>query len=93
VVRIVFIDTRWSPKKCKDSKKYTCYDPEKDVFFEVDELTELIDYDEIYLDSSLFPNVWQQLRGLIGNGKRVYYFTRPWNLILLINSWRSARDF
>jgi hypothetical protein len=52
----------------------------KDIFFEVNELTELKDYDEIYLDSSLFPNMWQQLRELISNGRRVYYFTRPWKL-------------
>ena len=78
MIRRVFIDTKWSPKKHRDSKKHVCYDPEKDIFFEVDSLTELKDYDEIYLDSSLFPNMWQQLRELISNGKRVYYFTRPW---------------
>jgi hypothetical protein len=68
----VFIDTAWK------SKKHTCYDPQNDVFFEVDSLTELRDYDEVYLDGSLFPNMWKQLRELISNGKRVYYFTRPW---------------
>jgi hypothetical protein len=72
MVRRVFIDTAWK------SKKHTCYDPDRDVFFEVDSLTELEDYDEIYLDGSLFPNMWQQLRELVSNGKRVYYFARPW---------------
>jgi len=56
-----------------------------DIFFEVNELTELKDYDEIYLDSSLFPNMWQQLRELVSNGKRVYYFTRSWK-------WEEARE-
>jgi hypothetical protein len=70
--RRVFIDTAWN------SKKHTCYDPEKNIFFKVDSLIELKDYDEIYLDSSLFPNMWQQLRELTSNGKSVYYFTRPW---------------
>jgi len=79
MIRRVFIDTAWN------SKKHICYDPEKDVFFEADSLAELKDYDEIYLDSSLFPNMWQQLRGLISNGKRVYYFTRPWK-------WREIRE-
>jgi hypothetical protein len=74
----VFVDTKWSPRKHRGSKKHLCYDPQNDVFFEVNELTELKDYDEIYLDSSLFPNMWQQLRELVSNGKRVYYFTRPW---------------
>jgi hypothetical protein len=72
VVRRVFIDNAWK------SKKYTCYDPDRDIFFEVDSLIELEDYDEIYLDGSLFPNMWQQLRELISNGRRIYYFTRPW---------------
>jgi hypothetical protein len=72
MVRRVFIDTAWR------SKKHTCYDPDRDIFFEVDSLTELKDYDEIYLDGSLFPNMWQQLRELVSNGRRVYYFARPW---------------
>jgi len=78
MVRRVFVDTKWSPKKRRGSRMHVCYDPQNDVFFEVNELTELKDYDEIYLDSSLFPNMWQQLRELISNGRRVYYFTRPW---------------
>jgi hypothetical protein len=81
----VFVDTKWSPRKRRGSKMHECYDPQNDVFFEVNELTELKDYDEIYLDSSLFPNIWQQLRELISNGKRVYYFTRPWK-------WEEARE-
>ena len=83
--RRIFIDTKWDPKKNNNSKKHACYDPEKDVFIEVDSLTELKDYDEIYLDSSLFPNMWQQLRDVISNGKSVYYFTRPWK-------WREIRE-
>jgi hypothetical protein len=72
MVRRVFIDTAWK------SKKHTCYEPDRDIFFEVDSLTELKDYDEVYLNGSLFPNMWQQLRELVSNGRRVYYFTRPW---------------
>jgi hypothetical protein len=85
MVRRVFVDTKWRPKKNRGSKMHVCYDPQNDVFFEVNELTELKDYDEIYLDSSLFPNMWQQLRELISNGRRVYYFTRPWK-------WEEARE-
>ncbi|MCL7395801.1 MAG: hypothetical protein LZ167_00030 [Thaumarchaeota archaeon] len=72
MIRRVFIDTAWK------SKKHTCYDPQHDVFLEVDSLTELKDYDEIYLDSSLFPNMWKQIKELTSNGRRVYYFARPW---------------
>jgi len=83
--RRIFIDTKWNPKKNKNSRKHVCYDPEKDVFIEVDSLAELKDYDEIYLDSSIFPNMWKQLRELVSNGKSVYYFTRPWK-------WREIRE-
>jgi len=79
MIRRVFIDTAWN------SKKHVCYDPDKDSFFEVDSLAELKDYDEIYLDSSIFPNMWQQLRESINNGKRIYYFTRPWK-------WKEIRE-
>jgi len=85
MIRSVFVDTMWSPRKHRGSKKHLCYDPQNDVFFEVDELTELKDYDEIYLDSSLFPNMWQQLRELISNGRRIYYFNRSWK-------WEEARE-
>jgi len=85
MVRRVFVDTKWRAKKNRGSKMHVCYDPQNDVFFEVDSLTELKDYDEIYLDSSLFPNMWQQLRELVSNGRRVYYFTRPWK-------WEEARE-
>jgi len=85
MARRIFVDTKWSPKKNKNSRKHVCYDPDKDLFFEVDSLTELKDYDEIYLDSSLFPNMWQQLRELVSNGKSVYYFTSPWK-------WREIRE-
>jgi len=53
-------------------------DPGKDILFEVGSLTELEYYDEIYLDSSIFSNMWTQLKELISNGKRVDYFTRSW---------------
>ena len=66
-------------------RRYVCYDPDKDIFFEVDSLAELKEYDEIYLDSSLFPNMWEQLREVISNGKSVYYFTKPWK-------WRQIRQ-
>ena len=79
MVRRVFIDTAWN------LKKYVCYDPGEGIFFEVDSLAELKDYDEIYLDSSLFPNMWQQLKDVISNGRRVYYFTRPWK-------WKEIRE-
>jgi len=82
--RRIFINTKWNPKKNQNSK-HVCYDPEKDVFFEVDNLAELKDYDEIYLDSSIFPNIWKQLREVISNGKSVYYFTKPWK-------WKEIRE-
>jgi hypothetical protein len=83
--RRIFIDTKWNPKKHENSRKHVCYDPDKDLFFEVDSLTELKDYDEIYRDLSLFPNMWQQLREVVSNGRRVYYFTRPWK-------WKEIRE-
>jgi len=83
--RKIFIDTKWNPKKHENSKKHACYDPEKDVFIEFDSLIELKDYDEIYLDSSIFPNMWRQLRELVSNGKSVYYFTKPWK-------WREISE-
>jgi len=82
--RRVFVDTKWDPKKNKNSK-HACYDQDKDLFFEVDSLAKLKDYDEIYLDSSLFPNMWQQLKEVISNGRKVYYFTRPWK-------WREISE-
>ena len=81
----VFVDTKWRSRKNRGSKMHVCYDPQNDVFFEVNELTELKDYDEIYLDSSLFPNMWRQLKELVSNGRKVYYFTRPWK-------WGEARE-
>ena len=75
----VFVDTAWN------SKKHTCYDPIKDAFFEVDSLVELKDYQEMYLDSSIFPNMWQQLREIINEGEKVYHFTRPWK-------WKEIRE-
>ncbi|MEN2975446.1 MAG: hypothetical protein ABDH32_07755 [Candidatus Caldarchaeales archaeon] len=78
-IKVVFIDT------ANNSKKHHCYDPDRDRFFEVDSLKELKDYDEIYIDSSIFPNMWSDLRQLIAMGKKVYYFRRPWK-------WRELRD-
>ena len=73
----VFVDTAWN-------KLNACYDPESDEFFEVQRLVDLRDYDEIYLDSLLFPGIWIELRELIIDGRSVYYFTRPW-------WWRELR--
>ena len=73
----VFVDTAWN-------RLNACYDPESDEFFEVQRLVDLRDYDEIYLDSLLFPGIWIELRELIIDGHSVYYFTRPW-------WWRELR--
>jgi len=77
MTRRVFVDTAWN-------KPNACYDPESDEFFEVQRLVDLRDYDEIYLDSLLFPGIWIELRELIVDGRSVYYFTRPWR-------WRELR--
>jgi len=77
-VRRVFVDTAWN------RKPHACYDPLTDRFFEARKLTDLKDYDEIYLDSLLFPGIWSELRDLIADGRRVYHFTRPWK-------WRGLR--
>ena len=74
----IFVDTAWN-------KSNACYDPESDEFFEVQRLVDLRDYDEIYLDSLLFPGIWIELRELIIDGHNVYYFTRPWR-------WRELRN-
>ena len=78
-VRRVFVDTAWN------RKPHACYDPLTDRFFEARKLTDLKDYDEIYLDSLLFPGIWSELRELIAEGRQVYYFTRPWR-------WRELRE-
>jgi len=76
----VFIDTAWN------SKSHVCYDPAKDKFFEVNDLAELSGkYDEVYLDSTIFPNMWPQLKALIDDGARVFYFAKPW-------TWRRWRE-
>jgi len=82
---VVFIDIKWNPKKRQKSKKHVCYDQEKDIFFEADSLAELKDYNEIYLDSLIFPNMWQQLREVIDDDRKVYYFTKPWK-------WNEVRE-
>ena len=46
----VFVDTAWN-------RLNACYDPENGEFFEVQRLVDLRDYDEIYLDSLLFPGI------------------------------------
>jgi len=77
MTRRVFVDTACN-------RLNACYDPESDEFFEVQRLVDLRDYDEIYLDSLLFPGIWIELRELIVDGRSVYYFTRPWR-------WRDLR--
>ncbi|OYT67949.1 MAG: hypothetical protein B6U65_01200 [Candidatus Wolframiiraptor sp. EX4484-121] len=77
-VRRVFVDTAWN------RKPHACYDPESDEFFEVQRLADLKDYEEIYLDSLLFPGIWSELRELIIDGHKVYHFTRSW-------WWRKLR--
>ena len=79
MTRRVFVDTAWN------RKPHACYDPLTDRFFEARKLTDLKDYDEIYLDSLLFPGIWSELRELIAEGRQVYYFTRPWR-------WRELRE-
>ena len=79
MTRRVFVDTAWN------RKPHACYDPLADRFFEARDLTDLKDYDEIYLDSLLFPGIWSELRELIAEGRQVYYFTRPWR-------WRELRE-
>ena len=78
MTRRVFVDTAWN------RKPHACYDPLTDRFFEARKLTDLKDYDEVYLDSLLFPGIWSELRELIAEGRQVYYFTRPWR-------WRELR--
>ena len=77
-VRRVFVDTAWN------KKPHACYDPLTDRFFEARDLMDLKDYNEIYIDSLLFPGIWSELRDLIADGRRVYHFTRPW-------WWRELR--
>lgn len=73
MVERVFVDTAWN------SRPHTCYDPAEDRFLEVNGLAELLrKYDEIYLDSSIFPSMWSQLKALISGGVRVLYFAKPW---------------
>jgi len=74
----VFVDTAWN------SKPHACYDPHADKFFEVERLMDLGNYEEIYLDSLLFPGIWSELRELIVNGCKVYHFTRSWR-------WKELR--
>ena len=77
-IKTVFVDTAWK------GKLHACYDPLTDKFFEAEKLAYLKDYDEIYLDSLLFPGIWRELRELTIDGHRVYHFTRPWR-------WRELR--
>ena len=74
----VFVDTAWN------SKPHACYNPRADQFFRARNLTDLKDYDEIYLDSLLFPGIWSELRELISDRRRIYHFTTPWR-------WRELR--
>jgi len=77
-VRRVFVDTTWK------RRFHACYDPLTDEFFEVEKLTNLNDYEEIYIDSLLFPGIWNELRELMADEHKVYHFTRPWK-------WRELR--
>ncbi|MEM0328984.1 MAG: hypothetical protein QXW02_01190 [Nitrososphaerota archaeon] len=80
MVKRVFVDTAWN------SKPHTCYDPAEDKFFEVEDLAELAEkYNEIYIDCALFPNMWGQLKALIDDGARVFYFAWPWK-------WKKLRE-
>lgn len=77
--RRVFVDT------ANNSKKHVCYDPQEDRFLDVDSLVWLGNYDEIYIDSSIFQNMWSDLRELLKIGKKIFYFRRPWK-------WRELRE-
>jgi len=80
MARRVYVDT------ARNSKPHACYDPAEDRFFEVEDLAELAEkYDEIYVDSALFPNMWPQLKALIDDGARVFHFTWPWK-------WKKLRE-
>jgi len=80
MTRRVFVDIAWN------SKPHICYDHSEDRFFEVNDLAELAGkYDEVYLDSTLFPNTWPQLKALIDNGARIFYFAKPW-------TWKRWRE-
>ena len=80
MVRRVYVDTAWK------SKPHTCYDPAEDRFFEVEDLAELVEkYNEIYVDSTIFPRMWGQLKALIDDGVRIFYFAKPW-------TWRRWRE-
>mgnify|MGYP001626227184 CR=1 FL=1 len=71
----VFVNASWN------SRKHVCYDSHEDIFFELDDLRELtVEYDEVYLDSSIFSNMWVQLKSSIQDGRRVYYFARSWEV-------------
>ena len=78
-VKRIFVDTAWK------RKFHACYDSNTDKFFEAEKLVDLKGYDEIYLDSLLFPGIWSELRKLIADGCKVYHFTRPW-------WWRELRS-
>lgn len=86
-MRRIFVDTAkvsWSgdeKQRNERKKRHTCYDPSTDKFFEVADLRELPRcYTEVYLDSFGFPNMWPQLRQLLEEGRKVFYFTRLWKL-------------
>ena len=79
-VKRVFVDT------ANGAKPHRCYDPDGEEFFEVRRLRDLKDYGEVYIDSSLFPGMWADLRILvIDRGVRVFYFAWPW-------MWREFRQ-
>ncbi len=80
MVRRVYVDTAWN------SKPHTCYDPAEDRFFEVEDLAELAEkYNKVYIDNTIFPRMWPQLKALIDDGARIFYFAKPW-------TWRRWRE-
>lgn len=58
---------------------------DRDIFFELDCLGELEEYDGVFPDSSIFPNVWMQLGSLVNVGRRFYCLARPWR-------WEEVRQ-
>ena len=72
-VKRVFVDT------ANGGKPHRCHDSLEDRFFEVRRLKDLKDYGEVYIDSSLFPGMWANLRVLvIDHGVRAFYFAWSW---------------
>jgi len=54
-------------------KKHAVYDGEK--VFKIDDLRKLPDAEEVYLDG-LFPRIFDEVKGLLERGVKVYVLTR-----------------